>query len=125
DADKFPRPEYTVRIEWTCDPARTDTLVKRVFDEIEFVKGTPFNSGQMGIIREALTRDFEKNSEENGYLLREISRRYEQGDTSDLAAVRSIADQVNALTGAAIQRAARTYLNTENYVKVIQTPERR
>ncbi|HEX6973758.1 MAG TPA: insulinase family protein [Vicinamibacterales bacterium] len=125
DADKFPRPEYTVRIEWTCDPARTDTLVKRVFDEIEFVKGTPFNSGQMGIIREALTRDFEKNSEENGYLLREISRRYEQGDTSDLAAVRSIAGQVNSLTGAAIQRAARTYLNTENYVKVIQTPERR
>jgi len=77
----------------------------------------------MNIIREALTRDFEKNSEENGYLLREISRRYEQGEIADLAAVRSVADQVAALTGGAIQRAARTYLNTANYVKVILMPE--
>src|SRR5580765_567903 len=23
DADKFPRPEFSVRIEWTCDPSRT------------------------------------------------------------------------------------------------------
>ena len=35
---KFPQPEYSVRIEWTCDPARTATLVQRVFDEIAFVK---------------------------------------------------------------------------------------
>ena len=38
DTEKFPRPEYTVRIEWTCDPARTATLVQRVFEEIEFVQ---------------------------------------------------------------------------------------
>jgi zinc protease len=31
---KVPRPEYTVRIEWACDPARTPALCKRVFDEI-------------------------------------------------------------------------------------------
>ena len=27
DATRTPRPEYTVRIEWTCDPARTEALV--------------------------------------------------------------------------------------------------
>src|SRR5262249_28556019 len=28
---KFPRPQYAVRIDWTCDPAQTDALVRRVF----------------------------------------------------------------------------------------------
>ena len=36
--DKLPKPEYSVRIDWTCDPARTPALVQRVFEEIEFVK---------------------------------------------------------------------------------------
>ena len=40
EREKFPKPEYNVRIEWTCDPARTATLVQRVFEEIEFVKAT-------------------------------------------------------------------------------------
>ena len=35
---KFPKPQYTVRIEWTCDPARTASLVQRVLDEIAFVR---------------------------------------------------------------------------------------
>jgi predicted Zn-dependent peptidase len=32
-------------------------------------------------------------------------------------------DRIAALTGAAIQRAAQTYLNTGNYVKVTRMPE--
>ena len=38
EARKAPKPEYTVRIDWTCDPAQTASLVQRVFDEIEFVQ---------------------------------------------------------------------------------------
>ena len=26
DAQKFPRPEYKVRIDWTCDPAQTGSF---------------------------------------------------------------------------------------------------
>ena len=27
-SQKFPRPQYALRIEWTCDPARTESLVQ-------------------------------------------------------------------------------------------------
>ena len=37
---RFPRPGIPVRIDWTCDPARTEALVQRVFEEIEYVKKT-------------------------------------------------------------------------------------
>lgn len=123
DADKFPRPEYSVRIDWTCDPARTATLVQRVFEEIEFVRATPLSTQQVAAIRAALLREFEMNSQDNGYLLNEISRRYEDGDAADVTAIVNLPDRIAALTGDAIQQAARTYLNTGKYVKVTLMPE--
>ena len=75
DTRKFPKPEFSVRIDWTCDPARTPALVKRVFEEIEFVKAASFSRDQVIRIREALIREFERNSEDNAYLLNQISRR--------------------------------------------------
>jgi zinc protease len=123
-ATKFPRPEYSVRIDWTCDPARTAALVQRVFEEIEFVKSTALSPDQMVSIRELLRREFESQSQDNGYLLNQIARRYEDGAAADVAAVVSQPEQIAALTGGAIQRAARTYLDTGNYVKVTLVPEK-
>jgi zinc protease len=122
DTEKFPRPEYSVRIDWTCDPARTATLVQRVFEEIAFVRTTPLSPDQVALIREALLREFERNSQDNGYLLNQISRRYEDGDVAGVAAVDTLPDRIAALTGDAIQRAAQTHLNTGNYVKVTLMP---
>ena len=120
---RVPRPEYTIRIEWACDPARTTALVQRVFDEIRFVKDTSFTPEQVGRIRAALLRDFEQDSQDNGYLLNQIVRRYADGDAARIAAVLDVPDQIAALTGEAIQQAARTYLDNENYVKVTLMPE--
>ena len=120
--DKFPRPAYSVRIDWTCDPARTEDLVRRVFQEIEFVKNTPLESGHVGLIREALQREFEANSQDNAYFLRQISGRYEDGDAANVAAVVNLPDRIAALTGSAIRQAAQTYLDTSRYVKVTLMP---
>jgi zinc protease len=121
-AAKVPRPEYSVRIEWTCDPARTATLVQRVFEEIESIKATYLSRDQVGRIREALLREYELNSQDNGYFLNEIARRYADGGVADVAGVGNLPDQIAALTGAAIQQAAQTYLNAGNYVKVTLMP---
>ena len=43
--------EYRIRIEWTCDPARTATLVQRVFEEIAFVQDTRSRPSQVALIR--------------------------------------------------------------------------
>ena len=117
-AAKIPRPEYSVRIEWTCDPARTTTLVQRVFEEIEALKGSYISRDQLGRIRAALVREHELNSQDNGYFLNEIARRYADGDI----AAPILPELIGALTGPAIQQAAQTYLNTGNYVKVTLVP---
>jgi predicted Zn-dependent peptidase len=78
----------------------------------------------MAVIRESLLRDLERNSQDNGYLLNEIARRYKNGDTANLAAISNAADRIKMLTAAELNEAAQTYLNTGRYVKVILRPER-
>jgi len=117
---KFPKPEYRVRIDWTCDPARVDTLVKRVFEEIAGLKATRLTPDQMTRVRDVLARELEKDSEDNGYLLNQLARRYEDRDGD--AAGASQLPQIAALTGDAIQSAAERYLDTGNYVKVTLLP---
>ena len=119
----FPRPEYRVRIDWTCDPARTETLVKRVFEEVAFVRETLLTPDRVARVRDVLLREFEKDSQENGYLLNQIARRYEDGDGSDVAAAVDLSAQIAGLSGRAIQLAARTYLDPARYVKVTLMPE--
>ena len=122
---KLPRPEYTVRIEWTCDPAKTAALVQRVFEEIDFVRNIEYSSGQVARIREAMLREFERNSQDNRYLLNQVARKYEEGEAADVAAAVNLPQRIAALTGDQIEQAAKTYLNMQNYVKVTLVPEKK
>ncbi|MCC7240764.1 MAG: insulinase family protein, partial [Acidobacteria bacterium] len=61
NAVRFPKPEYRVRIDWTCDPARVDALVKRVFEEIAGMKDTPITTDQTARVRDVLLRELDKS----------------------------------------------------------------
>jgi zinc protease len=124
DTDKFPRPTFKVRIEWASDPQRMPSLVQRVFDELDFVKNTRLTRAQMALVRQAMLRDFETNSQENGYLLNQISRKYEDGEAAGVGAIFDLPARVEALTADDIQSAAQTALDTSRYVKVTLNPER-
>jgi zinc protease len=124
DMDKFPHPTFKVRIEWASDPERMPSLVRRVFDELDFVKNTRLTRAQMALVRQAMLRDFETNSQDNGYLLNQISRKYEDGDAAGMGAVFDLPARVEALTAEQIQSAAQTALDTNRYVKVTLNPER-
>jgi zinc protease len=123
EMDKIPRPEYRVRIDWTCDPAKADMLTRRVLEEIAFVKNTPLSDGQVAAIRQGLLRNFQQNSQDNGYLLNQIARRYEDGDGADVASVVNLPARIAALTGEEVRAAAQAYLDTNRYVQVTLMPD--
>ena len=118
NAQKFPRPQYTVRIEWTCDPARTAALTERVFREIAFVRTTTLSERQLDSVRDSLRRDFENDSQDNAYLLRQIARGYEDRDAEETAAIDRLPQEIAALTSDLLRQAAAAYLQTDNYVQV-------
>src|SRR5262249_20006961 len=79
---------------------------------------------QMALVHQSLLRDFERNSQDNGYFLNEIARRYKNRDTANLGAIANAPDRIKMLTAADVYEAAQNYLDTDRYVKVILMPER-
>jgi predicted Zn-dependent peptidase len=94
-----------------------------VFEEIRFVRSTSLQPERMGLVREGLLREFERNSQDNGFVLNQLARRYEDGDAAGIAAGENSVEQISALTADAIQQAAQRYLDTSHYVKVTLMPE--
>jgi zinc protease len=120
---KFPRPEYSITIQFGSSPERTEDLLKRVFEEIEkFKKGGPTEK-QLNDEKEALIREFETNSTQNGYLLNQISLRFNLEE--DPAGIWTITDFYRKLDAATVQEAAKLYLNTQSFVKVTLFPEKK
>jgi zinc protease len=120
---KNPNPEYSIGIQFGCAPDRTDDLIKRVFQEIEQLKANGPTEKQVNDEKEALLRDFETNSKQNGFLLGQIMLRYQSGE--DPAGVWNIPEYYKKIDAAMIQGAAKTYLNNSNYVKVTLFPEKK
>jgi zinc protease len=121
DYTKLPDEEYRVTISFACDPARTQDLVKALFDVIEQFKSNGPNAGQVADEQAALKRDLETNSRQNGYLLNQLAYAYQYGEeVPDPATLRGLYDQ---LSTSMLRDAARTYLDTNRYVKVVLMPE--
>jgi hypothetical protein len=94
-----------------------------VFQEIEFVRNVALRPNQVALIRESLLRQFEADSQQNGYWLNQIVRRYQDGRADDLGAITDFPQRLNGLMGDAIQEAARSSLTLDRYVKVTLNPD--
>jgi zinc protease len=124
EASRYPRPEYRVTVNWTCDPAQVESLVQRVFQEVAAVRSTPLTEDQMVRARDFLKRELDRASQDNAYLLNQLLRRYESGEPQSRDVVSEQTADINALTGAAVTQAAIRYLDPARYVRVTLMPDR-
>jgi len=120
---KFPKPEYSITIQFGCSPDRTDDLIKRVFGEIEKFKAEGPSEKQLNDEKEALLREFETNSKQNAYLLNQIAQRFNNNE--DPAGLWLIPDFYKKLDAATVKDAAKQYLNTQSFIKVTLFPEKK
>jgi zinc protease len=119
---RHPNPEYSITIRFGSDPQRVDDLTQRVLKEIEAFKASGPTEKQLTDEKEALLRDFETNSKQNGYLVGQILGKYQYGE--DVATVWSMPDAYARLDAKAIQDAAKAYLNIGTRVQVTLVPEK-
>jgi zinc protease len=116
-----PRGAYRITISFACDPARLDSLVRALFQDIERFRQTGPSRDQVADGRLALARDLETNSRNNAFLLNQLTYKYEYGE--DPGEVFRLQEFYDRITPAAIRDAARTYLDPTRYVKVTLLPE--
>jgi zinc protease len=123
--DKVPTQQYNLTIDFGSSPDRADELMKRVFAEIEAFKSSGPTEKQVADAKEGFVRDYETNIKNNGYLLQQIALKYQFNEDNELPVLFDLPAWYNRLTAAAIQDAAKLYLNTQRYVKVTLMPEKR
>jgi zinc protease len=121
--ERIPKAEFTVDIGFGSDPGRADALSKRVFDEIAAFKAQGPTEKQVSDVKAALNRDFETNVKQNAYVLSQLVFKYQVGDAPET--LLEIPSYYDKLTAASIQAAAKQYLDTANYVKLVLMPEKR
>ncbi len=120
---KRPTAEYRLAINFACDPARTESLVRSAFQVIEEFKRVGPGEGQVADARTGFMRDFETNSGRNDYLLNRLAFKYEFGE--DIKEVFNMQPFYDQLTVPRLRDAARAYLDTNRYVQVTLLPETR
>ena len=118
---KRPVEEYRVSITFACDPARTQDLVKALFAVVDDFKTGGPSAGQVADAQAALRRDLETDSRQNSSILNQLTFAYQFDEpVPDPATLRGLYDE---LTVPLLRDAARTYLDTTRYVKVVLMPE--
>lgn len=121
--ERIPKPEFTVDIGFGSDPGRADALSKRVFEEIATFKAEGPTEKQVNDVKAALSRDFETNVKQNAYVLSQLVHKYQVGEAPQT--LLDVPSYYEKLTAASIQAAAKRYLDTSNYVKLVLMPEKK
>lgn len=120
---RIPRGEYSFVIDFGSAPDRADELTRVIFAYVDTLKRVGADTAVIAKVRETQLRGRETAMRQNNYWLSQIVFHDQTGE--DPAAVLSIRPMVDKLTGAAIGEAARTWLDTSNYVRVTLYPEKR
>ena len=123
DFTKRPIEEYRVTITFACDPARTQDLVKALFDAIdEFPDGRAKRGTGGGRPGGAAPGPGDRQPAEQ-HLLNQLVFAYQYGEPiPDPATCARLYDQLSV---AMLRDAARTYLDPDRYVKVVLVPDAR
>jgi zinc protease len=119
---KFPRQEYSLSINFGCDPGRMQELIKVAFQVIDDFRESGPSASRVGDAKLSTRRDLEVDLKENRYLLNEIIGKYEKGE--DVTEVFS-PPGIDEMTPLSIRDAARRYLNKSRYVEVTLSPEKK
>ena len=123
NASKIPEPRYSITIDFGCDPERTEELVKALFREIETLKAKgPTEKEVERCAGGAPARSTRATWPRTTTSSSEIAERYELSE--DVEEFFDLPAEYRKLTAAAVQDAARRYLDTGNYVRVTLFPEK-
>jgi len=117
-----PQETYQVSVSFGSDPGRTAALGTRVFAEIEALKAGGPTEKQVNDAKAAMLRDFETNIKQNAFVLSQVALKYQNGEAPET--LLDVPSYYEKLSVAAIQAAAKTYLNTARYAKVVLLPEK-
>jgi zinc protease len=120
-AGREPVPYYSIQVSFAADPARLEELTAEVFAEVARLQSSGPANSDLVKVKEAQRRSQETSLEQNGYWLYQLLEADRFGE--DARGALYYDDLINGLTRDKLRNAARTYLDSGNYVRVSLYPK--
>ena len=112
----YPTSEYFMGVYFDCNPAKLDTMIKIVYDEVEKLQANGPDEKSIHNIVENKLKDYKENVKENRYWLSKIiSDDYNNEDFLEYDYQKFWSN----LTPKQVQKAANKYLNKEHVIQVV------
>ena len=118
---RWPNGYFSANISFGCEPSKVDELIAAALAEIETLKNEGPSDDNLGKIKEAHLRSYEKGLKENSFWIGNLINSI-QNDL-DPSRILSYPERVEALTKEAIQNAAKKYFDQTNLFTAILLPE--
>lgn len=118
---KRPYPHYTMVISFPCGPENVEQLVDAAIGVVRDIQKNGVTAEDLEKIKEAQRRDLEVKLKENGFWLSALRAHHING--WDYAGFDNYLSRIDALTAEDLQRVAKQYLNTEEFIKIVHLPE--
>ena len=94
-----------------------------MLQEADALKAAGPTAQQVADEREALLRDYESVTKQNGWWMSQLAQRYENREEPE--GLLKLPEYYRQIDAAMIQQAARTYLKGDNRVQVTLVPEKK
>jgi zinc protease len=117
----FPDAEYSLSISFGCSPDREEELTQTVFKQIELLKKTGPDPGDLAKVKEIQRRDYETDMKQNGYWLDALWSAAFTGQSPER--ILDVPRRIERLSVEDVRNTAGDVLRLDNYVKVILLPE--
>ncbi|MDR1673326.1 MAG: insulinase family protein [Bacteroidales bacterium] len=111
DATAFPKPGYSISIQWSCAPQNSEKMITAVFAEMKNLKNSPTET-DLRKAKETLVRNREAGMKENEWWMNALQHYYQQNDK--LMTQQEYGKSVQSITTRDVKNIARKYLNENN-----------
>ena len=120
-ARNMPYDHYTFQVGFPCGPENVDDLTLAVLAELEKLQRDGISEEDLKKVKEGQRRELEVNMKENGFWANTLRFYYYQG--WDPADILQAEDRIEALTVENLQEAAKKYIDSKKFIKVVLMPE--
>lgn len=117
---QYPDPEYSMLVFFGCSPDRADELSSIVFEEMDKLRKEGPSEKDLNKAKQIFIRDRETRQQQNRFWLNQLENTHFNKDEMKTQEEFNVA--VNKATVDDIKKAARRYLDMDNYVKAVLLP---
>ncbi|MBX2876268.1 MAG: insulinase family protein [Saprospiraceae bacterium] len=122
-SSQYPKPGYNVRVSFNAAPEEVDKLIEITKLEIDKIKDEGALDKDITKIIETQKQGRIKNLKQNRYWLGQLSYRYQNNIPLDGLKLEVLEEYTEKLDSDLLKKAARKYLNTENFMQFLLLPE--